>query len=662
MPQNKKMIPSPAQQEAICFGEGTMLVLAGPGSGKTAVITQRIRYLVEERHITPSDILTITFTKAAALEMKQRACQICRGAENAVFGTFHSVFFQIIRSSSKFQNYSIMTEQQKLQILRPLLKGKKLDCVQMSFFCEQFLSDLSFYKNTGREREEKAGQNQAVQMQLHELRQAYEQCCRKRWLLDFDDILIYCYRLLMEDSGMRGRWQSRFRYILIDEFQDINDVQYQIIKLLSANYENLFVVGDDDQAIYSFRGADPSYMHRFLEDYPKSRQVNLNINYRCGDRILALAARSIAHNKYRFEKEIKAGNSGENRVIATCFQNRAEELSFLTEEIMTHRNEGLTAILVRTNRMAEQVAEACFRRQIPYQMREKKQDFYAQKCVVEVLSVIRFVAEGRNRSDFMAFMNKPVRYINREMLQKETVDLWALLEECREDPEQYRIIQKLQQDLAMVEMLDPFGAISYIRKVMQYDCCLSQGETGEKEKEILDELLERCREFHSHTAFLSHIAAYRSKLEQESNRKQSGTDPNKTDQNPVRIMTYHGSKGLEFDTVFLPFLNSGDVPHGRNLSSMELEEERRLFYVAVTRAKKSLYLSCEGMVQGENRQSVFWAELKDYLEPLELSSISSSNSTWSRYSSNASDTASYSSSSSIKNSSGSAFGSDSSSL
>lgn len=627
MPQNKKMIPSPAQQEAICFGEGTMLVLAGPGSGKTAVITQRIRYLVEERHITPSDILTITFTKAAALEMKQRACQICRGAENAVFGTFHSVFFQIIRSSSKFQNYSIMTEQQKLQILRPLLKGKKLDCVQMSSFCEQFLSDLSFYKNTGREREEKAGQNQAEQMQLHELRQAYEQCCRKRWLLDFDDILIYCHRLLTEDSGLRDRWKNRFRYILIDEFQDINDVQYQIIKLLSANYENLFVVGDDDQAIYSFRGADPSYMHRFLEDYPKSRQVKLNINYRCGDRILALAARSIAHNKYRFEKEIKAGNSGENRVIAACFQNRAEELSFLTEEIMTHRKEGLTAILVRTNRMAEQVSEACFRRQIPYQMREKKQDFYAQKCVVEVLSVIRFVAEGRNRSDFMAFMNKPVRYINREMLQKETVDLWALLEEYREDPEQYRIIQKLQQDLAMVEMLDPFGAISYIRKVMQYDCCLSQGETGEKEKEILDELLERCREFHSHTAFLSHIAAYRSKLEQESNRKQPEADQGNAKRNPVRIMTYHGSKGLEFDTVFLPFLNSGDVPHGRNLSSMELEEERRLFYVAVTRAKKTLYLSCEGMVQGENRQSVFWAELKDYLEPLELSSISSSNST-----------------------------------
>ncbi len=627
MPQNKKMIPSPAQQEAICFGEGTMLVLAGPGSGKTAVITQRIRYLVEERHITPSDILTITFTKAAALEMKQRACQICRGAENAVFGTFHSVFFQIIRSSSKFQNYSIMTEQQKLQILRPLLKGKKLDCVQMSSFCEQFLSDLSFYKNTGREREEKAGQNQAEQMQLHELRQAYEQCCRKRWLLDFDDILIYCHRLLTEDSGLRDRWENRFRYILIDEFQDINDVQYQIIKLLSANYENLFVVGDDDQAIYSFRGADPSYMHRFLEDYPKSRQVNLNINYRCGDRILALAARSIAHNKYRFEKEIKAGNSGENRVIAACFQNRAEELSFLTEEILTHLNEGLTAILVRTNRMAEQVSEACFRRQIPYQMREKKQDFYAQKCVVEVLSVIRFVAEGRNRSDFMAFMNKPVRYINREILQKETVDLWALLEECREDPEQYRIIQKLQQDLAMVEMLDPFGAISYIRKVMQYDCCLSLGETGEKEKEILDELLERCREFHSHTAFLAHIAAYRSKLEQESNRKQPEADQGNAKRNPVRIMTYHGSKGLEFDTVFLPFLNSGDVPHGRNLSAMELEEERRLFYVAVTRAKKSLYLSCEGMVQGENRQSVFWTELKDYLESLELSSISSSNST-----------------------------------
>lgn len=649
MPQNKEMIPSPAQQEAICFGEGAMLVLAGPGSGKTAVITQRIRYLVEEQHITPSDILTITFTKAAALEMKQRACQICQSAERAVFGTFHSIFFQIIRSSSKFQKYSIMTEQQKLQILRPLLKGKKLDSVQMASFCEQFLVDLSFYKNTGREREsgalgDKKGkepkqkgelykseveleQQQTEQMQLYELRKAYEKSCRQHWLLDFDDILLECHRLLAEDNRLRDRWQRRFRYILIDEFQDINDVQYQIIKLLGANCKNLFVVGDDDQAIYSFRGADPSYMHRFLEDFPQSRQVNLNINYRCGEKILALAARSIAHNKNRFEKKIKAGNTGENRVTTACFQNRTEELVFLTEEILAHQNERQTAILVRTNRMAELVAEACFRRQIPYHMREKKQDFYAQKCIREVLAVLRFVAEGRKRSDFMTFMNRPMRYISRELLQQETVDLQALMQNCREDPLQYQAVQKLQKDLIMVERLDPFGALSYIRKVMLYDSCLSRGETGEKEKETLDALLERCREFHSHTAFLAHIAAYRSELEQESNRKQSEADPGNADQNPVQIMTYHGSKGLEFDTVFLPFLNSGDVPHGRNLSVLELEEERRLFYVAVTRAKKSLYLSCEGMVQGENRQSVFWTELKDYLESLELSSISSSNST-----------------------------------
>ena len=250
-----------SQQEAVTFGEGPLLLLAGPGSGKTFTITQRILYLIRERRITPEKLLVITFTREAALSMRQRFAQISPQEVHTVnFGTFHSVFFQIIRSSSKFQNYSIMTEQQKLQILRPLLKGKKLDCVQMSSFCEQFLSDLSFYKNTGREREEKAGQKQAVQkqagqnqaeqMQLHELRQAYEQCCRKRWLLDFDDILIYCYRLLTEDSGLRDRWENRFRYILIDEFQDINDVQYQIIKLLSANYENLFVVGDDDQAIF----------------------------------------------------------------------------------------------------------------------------------------------------------------------------------------------------------------------------------------------------------------------------------------------------------------------------------------------------------------------------------------------------------------------------
>ena len=623
-----------------------MLVLAGPGSGKTAVITQRIRYLVEVLSIAPSDILTITFTKAAALEMKQRACQICRSAENAVFGTFHSIFFQIIRSSSKFQNYSIMTEQQKLQILRPLLKGKKLDSVQLASFCEQFLADLSFYKNTGRERKsdiserkkEKEPQQkreiykseaETEQMQTDELRRAYEKSCRQRWLLDFDDILLYCHRLLTEDAGLRRQWQRRFRYVLIDEFQDINDVQYKIIKLLCANHGNLFVVGDDDQAIYSFRGADPSYMHRFSEDFPQCRQVNLNINYRCGDRILALAAGSIAHNKNRFEKVIEAGNTGENRVFASCFQNRTEELSFLTEEILSHGNERQMAILVRTNRMAEAVAEACFHRQIPYHMREKKQDFYAQKCIREVLSVLRFVAEGRKRSDFMAFMNRPVRYIDRALLQKETVDLQALIQNCNEDPVQ-QTIQRLQKDLAMVEMLDPFGAITYIRTVMRYDSCLDRGEKGEKERETLAELLKRCRGFHSHKAFLTHIDAYRSKMEQEDDRKQSVADPDKEKQNPVQIMTYHGSKGLEFDTVFLPFLNSGEVPHGRNLSEAELEEERRLFYVAITRAKKSLYLSCEGMVQGENRNSVFWTELKDYLEALESldsSSISSSNST-----------------------------------
>lgn len=660
MPQNKAMIPSPAQQEAICFGAGAMLVLAGPGSGKTAVITRRIRYLVEECHVTPSDILTITFTKAAALEMKQRACQICKGAESAVFGTFHSIFFQIIRSSSKFQNYSIMTEQQKLQILRPLLKGKKLDNVQMASFCEQFLADLSFYKNTGRERESGVSekgknpkqkgeinraegmaeqkqaeqmqekQTQEKQMQIDELREVYEKSCRQRWLLDFDDILLYCYRLLTEDAVLRDRWQRRFRYILIDEFQDINDVQYRIIKLLSANHGNVFVVGDDDQAIYSFRGADPSYMHRFSEDFPQSRQVNLNINYRCGDRILALAAKSISYNKNRFEKVIEAGNTGENRITANCFESRRAELAYLTEEILSDKGKVQAAILVRTNRMAELVAEACFRRQIPYCMREKKQDFYAQNCIRDVLSVLRFVTEGRKRSDFMTFMNKPMRYIDRELLQEETVDLQALMKSCREDALPYQAIQRLQKDLVMVERLDPFGAISYIRQVMHYNSCLSRGEAGEKEKEALGELLDRCREFQNHKAFLAHIDAYRTELEQEDSRKQPEADAGKEEQKPVQIMTYHGSKGLEFDTVFLPFLNSGDVPHGRNLSVMELEEERRLFYVAVTRAKKSLYLSCEGMVQGENRSSVFWTELKDYLESLESldsSSISSSNST-----------------------------------
>ena len=270
MPQNKKMIPSPAQQGGdLLRGRAPCWCLPAPGSGKTAVITQRIRYLVEERHIKPSDILTITFTKSCCTGNEAAGLSDMPGRRKRCIWNISFCFFQIIRSSSKFQNYSIMTEQQKLQILRPLLKGKKLDCVQMSSFCEQFypisvftkIPDGKERKKQGRNRQCKNKQCKNKQGKIRQSKCSCMSCVRLTNSAVENDgclilmiFLIYCYRLLTEDSGLRDRWENRFRYILIDEFQDINDVQYQIIKLLSANYENLFVVGDDDQAIYSFRG------------------------------------------------------------------------------------------------------------------------------------------------------------------------------------------------------------------------------------------------------------------------------------------------------------------------------------------------------------------------------------------------------------------------
>ena len=300
---------SPPQQRAIMYQNGQMLVLAGPGSGKTKVITLRVRYLIEEFGIPPEQILTITFTRAAAAEMKLRAVRECSRAKRAVFGTFHSVFYQIIRSSGYFQGFTFLSPFEQKEILTQAVRNicTKEGAVSgkvfskdgdMRFDVWQMLSDIAYYKNTDRLRES-AGED------FLPVFDEYMSLCREQKKLDFDDVLSGAADVLENRDEILSFWQKRFSYIQIDEFQDINPVQYRVVRLLSGKSGNLFVVGDDDQAIYSFRGSSPSFMKLFLDDHPKAQKVMLETNYRSVPAIIAVSEKCIKNNEDRFDKRMK---------------------------------------------------------------------------------------------------------------------------------------------------------------------------------------------------------------------------------------------------------------------------------------------------------------------------------------------------------------------
>lgn len=587
-----------------------MLVLAGPGSGKTTVISERVRYLIENRGVRPEQILTITFTKAAAMEMQSRCRQICPRADDAVFGTFHSVFYQILRKSEKYQNYSIMNEKEKREIMKRLIPQGNMTSLQHTYTCEMMLKKISFYKN-------RAEETQSVEER--EIMHRYDRLCREMQKLDFDDMLLLCKKMLEEMPDEREKWQRRFRYLLVDEFQDVNKCQYEVIKLLTQLHGNLFAVGDDDQAIYSFRGSDPGIMHQFVMDFPRCRQVYLSENYRCAKIVAELAGRSIRHNRNRFDKQIQAVGKAEGMVRIRRFLTKEEEAEALAEEIigvLRSANEEKTdsiAVLVRTNAQAQYLAERFYQKKIPCFVREKRRCFYAGQRVQDILAGLRFAVGGQNRTDFFAFMNKPFRGLERAFFVGEKVNLeeCALRAEHMRNTDGAKELRGLERFLTLMRRMDAYGAVKLMMTGMRYReyALTSAGDNKEMREMIeeeLEELLQRAKLFESPLEFLKYVDTYTEQFEKqcECNEKK----PEMRNDKRIQIMTYHAAKGLEFDCVFLPMLREGVVPKGRMLTETQTEEERRMFYVAMTRAKHQLFLSWHGKEGGE--ASLFLKELE----------------------------------------------------
>lgn len=599
------------QRSAIEHKDGPMMVLAGPGSGKTTVITHRVRHMIEEHGIRPSDILVITFTKAAATEMRERFYHLVHENRYPVtFGTFHAIFFMILKHAYGYQASDIVQEETKYQAMRQIIARQQIEFEDEADFIHAVLAEISMVKNSGI-RMEHYYATSCGESVFRELYHLYHQFLRKNRLIDFDDMLLFTKELFMQRPDILAGWQNRFPYILIDEFQDINQVQYEVVRMLADKSKNLFIVGDDDQSIYRFRGARPEIMLHVEKDYPDVKKVYLSTNYRCPAKVTDLGKRLIGNNQVRYEKEILSAKKDPGVVRNYAFASQKEQDQFLVEEIRKKKKEGVSyedmVILFRTNMQPRMLMEYMMRYNIPFRTRERIPNIYDHWIVKDILCYIRIALGSDRRSDFLQIMNRPKRYLSRDSLPYETVafDVW---EEYYKDADwMVERIHTLRKDLKVISTLRPYAAVIYIRKSVDYEaylkeiCQIRRMEYEELEA-ILDEVMDSAKSFSTFEAWFLHMEDVREQMSRELNEQKTEA---------VTLSTFHGVKGLEYDHVYITDLNEGILPYRRSVLDADVEEERRLFYVGITRAKKELTLCHSGRINNKEMiSSRFLTELE----------------------------------------------------
>lgn len=584
---------NPSQKRAIAHLSGPMMVLAGPGSGKTSVIVERTAYMINEGGISPSNILVVTFSRAAAKEMKERFLGFTGQQYNPVtFGTFHGVFYGILKQAYGFTAANILSEEEKFSILKELTLNYGGDLAEEGDFAEEIAKEISVVKGNKISLEHYYSSCCPDEV-FRQIYQGYRETCQSRRKLDFDDMILYCYELFSQRKDILAAWQKKFQYILVDEFQDINQLQYDIVRMLAQPQNNLFIVGDDDQSIYHFRGARPEIMLNFTRDYPEAETVTLDVNYRCSGRILSSAMRVIGENKKRFSKQLSTPNQDGEAVQIREFQNPREEYLAVVSELRERIENGErledTAILLRTNQEAEGLVGALMERQVPFNMKEKLPNLFQHWICRNLLAYMHFAAGEKSRKYFLEFMNRPNRYISRDALSlSPVVDFEELKEFYKDKDWMCDRITTLETHLRVLKGLAPYAAINFIRKGMGYEEYLREYAEYRKIKpeelsEILDRLTESTKGMNSLEEWETYIKEYTEKLEEQAKKVEQ-------EREGVLISTLHGVKGLEYDHVYILNVNEGSMPYRKAVLEPAIEEERRLFYVGMTRARKHLAL------------------------------------------------------------------------
>lgn len=585
-----------AQTEAVAHNKGPCMVLAGPGSGKTLTIAKRIEYLIMKHKVRPEEILVITFTKYAAWEMKNRTRSICGPSSYAVtFGTFHGIYYGILKWAYRLNQSNLLSDEEKYRILREILPGidwdQEPEADEEKDYLQELAIEIGNVKNNCMEIEEYEPVKYTTE-KFRKLYRTYEETKKKYRKIDFEDMLIQCRDLFMKRPDILKKWQEKFQYILVDEFQDVNQAQYDVVRMLAAPQDNLFVVGDDDQSVYGFRGAKPGIMMEFMKDYPKARQILLDVNYRSSGYIVKGALRVIGNNKIRFEKKIEAFRKPDETVHVQEVKDPVQEAEYVLERIREYREKGVSytemAVLYRTNVDARAMSELMTEYQIPFVMKEHLNNIYEHFIALDMISYLRLSQGEYDRKYFLQIANRPNRYLTRESMKTGNVSYESLRRYYRDKDWMVDRIDQLEWDMKMICDKTPYAAIQYIRKRMGYDEFLKEYAAYRKISSedlfaVLEEIWQNSKGYGTIKEWFEHIESY-GKMLKEQNKKNG-------EKEGVNLMTMHAAKGLEFDTVFVIEANEGSCPYKKGTTDEEIEEERRLFYVAMTRAKRKLVIS-----------------------------------------------------------------------
>lgn len=569
--------------------DGPAMVLAGPGSGKTTVITHRIKNLIEKAEVRPENILVVTFTKAAAISMQKRFSTLMNGgkAQLVTFGTFHSVFYKILRKSRRYEATEILSERQKTDYIREIIGRYGISSNDISELSQNIINDIGNIKGNMLNAQEYEP-SCCKKEDFIKVYNAYNVELKKDGKMDFDDILRECYLLLCENHTILEQWRELYKYILIDEFQDINRIQMNIIELLASPLNNIFVVGDDDQSIYGFRGARPEIMIEFKDYYPEAELIVLDVNYRSTQSIINVAGRVIENNKTRLDKCAHANNDKDFQPDIRKFRNQVEELKFVVSKIKEYENQGISlsemAILVRNNSQIQEISSFLKNRKIEAESGKHRSNIYNGMVAKDILSYVRGALKFDGtyfNEDLIYVLNKPQRYISRQVVLSVNMNISAVR----------RIYSKNNIDsflfhIEMIRKLPPQAALSYIRKGAGYEeylrlYAIENNIPMSGLLKQLEQLVQECSKFNTLEQWINSIDSAQNSEGQNFGKKSSGEGGTN---NRINIMTMHGSKGLEFKAVFIVDANQGIIPTSKALRERDFEEERRLFYVAITRA------------------------------------------------------------------------------
>lgn len=598
----------PNQAKAVVHTKGPLLILAGAGSGKTRVLTARTAHMLNEEQVNPSEIMLVTFTAKAATEMKKRLISYpemdSTKVQRIVSGTFHSIFYKILLHHQREKwssEFLLKKDWQRDQILKEV--GRKIGLDDKEFAYDLALQQIGFWKNTMQlPRQVKPETSWEEKVSL--LYQEYEEIKAKNHLFDFDDMLLGCHRLLSENQLLLEQYQERFDHFLIDEFQDINKIQYELIKILSAQKRNVCAVGDDDQSIYAFRGSDPSYLLQFEEDFPGAKKVVLDQNYRSPHEIVDTANAIISANNKRFKKEMNAQYSINLQPMLFYPYNEEEEATMILTDIQEKLEMGAEpkdfAILFRTNTASRAVFERLASSSIPFQMDQGTESFYERFVIKSMLAYFRLTI---NEDDTEAikhilpslFLKQGVfRDLQAESILKDCSMLEALAHVKTGFAFQEQKLKKLTEKVRSIASLTPIDAIERVEKELGFlDFIKKRGNEGNQWDKGSDEIRDLrvvARNFKTIADLIDH-AEHMIAMNKEISKQR------KTQDDAVILSTIHRAKGLEYKFVYVIGVVDGSIPHDyaldsyRNGDVLPLEEERRLLYVAVTRAQKQLYLS-----------------------------------------------------------------------